>query len=83
MTRYGHEMNWLNIYGLTTASYLVKAFRKTAGDKEALRNYLATLDEPSLRGQLRMNENGDVVVDHIVHMRKNGESVPVSAPSEY
>jgi ABC-type branched-subunit amino acid transport system substrate-binding protein len=74
---YGHEMNWCNIYGFTTANYLVKAFRKTNGDKISLRDYLENLDETSLRGKLQMSDHRDVLVDLVVRSRVEGRSVIV------
>ena len=76
--KYGHEMNWLNIFGTSTASYLIHALKKTKGDKEALKEFLRNLDVQSIRGRLVMNENSDVIVPHLVYVRSGGQSIPVN-----
>ena len=74
--KYGADMNWLNIYGMSIGSYLARGLRKTAGDREALREYLRTLDVISIRGRLMMNENSDVIVPRVIYKRMEGKSVP-------
>jgi ABC-type branched-subunit amino acid transport system substrate-binding protein len=78
LEKFGHEINWCNIYGFTTANYLVKAFKHTYGDKAALRKFMENLNENSLRGNLRMTDNGDVDVNIVVRTRENGRTVNMS-----
>ena len=75
-TKYNADMNWLNIYGMSIANYLARGLQRTGGDREAMREYLRTLDVFSLRGRLIMNENSDVSVPHVVYKRMDGKSVP-------
>ncbi|MCK4568770.1 MAG: ABC transporter substrate-binding protein [Bacteroidales bacterium] len=77
--KYGHEMNWLNIYGVSIANYLTQGLRKSGGDKESMRNYLMTLNVPSLRGMLVMNESSDVNIPHEIFRRLDGKSIAVVA----
>ena len=76
--KHGYEMNWLNIFGVSTASYLIHGLKKTKGDKEALKEFLRNLDVQSIRGRLVMNENSDVIIPHIVYVRSGGQSLPVN-----
>lgn len=73
---HGREMNWVNIYGVSTASYIVTGLRKTAGDPEKMREFLSNLNTQSIRGMLIMNENSDVLTPHEVFERTGGKSVP-------
>ncbi len=76
--KYDYDMNWLNVYGMSIARYLIKGLKETKGDKEALREYLKTLDIQSIRGQLIMNEYSDVITPHLVFRRNDGRSIPAN-----
>jgi branched-chain amino acid transport system substrate-binding protein len=73
--KHGEDMNWLNIYGMSIVTYLVKGLRNSEGERESMREYLRTLDVPSIRGRLVMDENSDVNVPHVVYTRINGQSM--------
>ncbi len=73
--KYGEDMNWLNVYGMTVVAYLVKGLHSSEGDRDVMREYLRTLDVPSIRGRLVMNENSDVNVPHVLYTRMNGQSM--------
>ena len=75
--KYGHEINWLNMYGISIANYLGRALKEVNGDKEKLRDILKTLDVQSIRGRLSMNENSDVLTPHVVCRRVNGQTIIV------
>ena len=76
-SKYGQDINWLNMYGMSIANYLAKGLKASEGDPESMRKYLQTLHVESIRGSLQMNEYGDVSMPHVVYHRKNGKSVPV------
>ena len=75
--KYGRDMNWLNIYGVSIANYLARGLRESGGDKGSMQNFLKTLNISSLRGMLVMNESSDVIIPHIIYKRIDGNSVPV------
>jgi len=75
--KYGQEMNWLNIYGVSIANYLARGLKESRGDKVSMRNFLKTLNVSSLRGMLVMNESSDVVIPHVIFKRIDGNSVAV------
>jgi ABC-type branched-subunit amino acid transport system substrate-binding protein len=76
-TKYGRDMNWLNIYGISIASYLVRGLKVSSGDPVKMLEFLQTLNIESIRGTLFMNKDADVVMPHTVYQRKNGQSIPV------
>jgi len=78
--KYGHRLNWLNIYGISIANYLARGLKESGGDKEMLKNYLKTLNVQSIRGTLVMNEAGDVEMPHVICERKNGQSIVIEFP---
>jgi len=73
--KYGHGMNWLNIYGVSIGNYLVKGLKRTGGEKDSLRQYLEGLDVQTIRGRLVMNENHDVTGATEIFTRHKGETV--------
>jgi len=75
-TKFGHEMNWLNLYGISIANYLAQGLTESSGDKEKVKAYLQNLKIQSIRGLLVMNKNGDVNTPHVVYRRKDGYSIP-------
>jgi ABC-type branched-subunit amino acid transport system substrate-binding protein len=82
VARYGHEMNWLNVYGISIANYLVRGLQASGGEPEKMKEYLRTLRVESIRGLLVMGENSDVLIPHEVYRRKNGESIPAKADEQ-
>ncbi len=75
LNKHGADMNWLNIYGMSIATYLVKGMRVSGGDRESMREFLQSLDISSIRGRLLMNDNSDVNVPHVIFKRIKGASV--------
>lgn len=80
ISMYGHDINWLNMYGISIANYLSRGLKEVGGDKEKMKEYLKTLNFKSIRGDLIMNDMHDVKVPHMICQRKDGVSVPVSLP---
>jgi ABC-type branched-subunit amino acid transport system substrate-binding protein len=74
---FGHEMNWLSVYGFSIANYLARGLKESKGDKYAMKEYLQNLNYPSIRGLLTMNEDSDVNVVNVICQRKNGKSIIV------
>lgn len=70
--RYGQDINWVNVYGVSIANYLARGLKQSGGDKEAMRQYLQTLNYQSIRGLLIMNKNRDVSNSHVICNRMNG-----------
>ena len=79
-TSHGHEMNWLNIYGFSIANYLARGLKWSNGEKELMRDYLTTLDVESIRGNLKMAENHDVLVPNVIFRRSGGKNNCVWVP---
>ncbi|MEA3479387.1 MAG: ABC transporter substrate-binding protein, partial [Bacteroidota bacterium] len=78
-SKYGYEMTWVNVYGYTIARYLSKGFSIAGKDKEKMRTYLRTLNFNSIRGQLVMNDNSDVVTPIKIFIRENSVSRQITA----
>lgn len=82
LSEYGTEMSWWNAHGISIANYLARGLKESGGDPELLRDYLATLSAPTIRGVINMNENSDVITPHLVFKRSGGRSVPVNDPGK-
>jgi ABC-type branched-subunit amino acid transport system substrate-binding protein len=76
--KHDRDMNWLNIYGVTMANYIIKGLKHSAGDRDSLRQFLEELDVQTIRGRLVMNGNSDVVGQNEIYTRKDGKSIPVN-----
>jgi|GEM_PF-1708758 len=80
--KYGHKLNWLNIYGISIANYLAHGLKESGGDKQLLKSYLKTLNVQSIRGTLIMNDDSDVEMPHVICERKNGQSIVIEFPKK-
>jgi len=72
-TRYKEEPDWVACYGYTIGQYLVDLLRKSGGDREKLRQALASLDQNSIRGRLRMSEKREVLSPIGIYEYRDGE----------
>ena len=70
------------MYGVSIANYLSRGLKETGGDREKMKEYLKNLKFKSIRGELIMDENHDVIVPHMICQRKDGVSVPVYVTEE-
>ena len=82
ISMYGHDINWLNMYGISIANYLSRGLKEAGGDREKMKEYLKTLNFKSIRGELIMDEKHDIKVPHMICQRKDGVSVSVYVPKE-
>ena len=74
---YGQQLNWLNIYGYTTGKYLAEIIYKFGSDKEKIKTALKRLKVNSLRGNIYMNKNREVITPLVIQKHENGVNVPI------
>ncbi|MEN8223758.1 MAG: ABC transporter substrate-binding protein [Bacteroidota bacterium] len=75
--KYGSDLNWLNTYGISIANYVTRGLIASGDSKEAMRDFLKTLNAQSIRGMLVMDANSDVKTPHTIFRRMNNVSTAV------
>jgi len=75
---YGYPLNWVNIYGYTIGKYLSGILYKHGKNKDSIKSALDNLNVSSIRGQLIMNSEREVVTPLLVYKHENGINMPVN-----
>jgi branched-chain amino acid transport system substrate-binding protein len=73
--RYNEEPSHSNAYGYSIGLYLMELAAQANGDPVKMRELLSTLDQNSIRGQVKMLPSRDVTTAVAVFQRSNGHNV--------
>jgi branched-chain amino acid transport system substrate-binding protein len=70
----GQAPDWVSVYGYTIGSYLVDILREADGDPALVKEKLANMKANTIRGELHMNEDRDVISPVGIFVREGGEN---------
>lgn len=70
----GEDPDWIAAYGYSIGEYLVECVAKAGGDKKRVQEYLASVKKDSIRGELIMNSQRDIVSPIGIFERKNDKN---------
>lgn len=80
VAKYKTEPDYVAVYGYTIVKYLAPILRESGGDRERIRTSLEKLDVASMRGQLKMDSNREVMspvaVYRVIQNRKQMIETP-------
>lgn len=75
--KYNRDPDYVDVYGYTITQYLTALLRETGGDRDAMRQALGHLNVASIRGNLLMNADHDVLSPIAFYRVSKATKVPV------